>query len=51
MLGCAAGIELRFNQVPAWENMGYDVHITRKGNWFGESGPEIALAYVPCQAP
>lgn len=23
--------------------MGYDVHITRKGNWFDESGPEIAL--------
>ena len=23
--------------------MGYDVHITRKGNWFDESGPKIDI--------
>ena len=23
--------------------MGYDVHITRKGNWFDESGPKIGI--------
>lgn len=24
--------------------MGYDIHITRKQNWFDDEGPEISLA-------